>query len=316
MSRLLSGTCGLVLLLSTTVFATPYFLHPKTSWETFFAATTLPGTDLTGKNLLRLVTHNALLDAFFINKPLAPIEKLSLLTQEAREQLQHLSYLELLQAVLLVKDAHLAKFNTYSDSDDPHLRLHHLWQITDIDNLYIGLSSVAERRLAYIDFLLSKTDEAEQERGSYVLPSILYAIIVDAMPPVVRKHELASAFVSTTETWYLRDSQGNPITDLGDEAIEHATLSTHTQAQLDALLTRARQALEFIIAQHAETKKDGYWHRSTEADRQAYEDFAAQALPAQQQTLVEIKQIQAQTNAAQRQNATIEFLLGYVPEQQ
>ena len=167
-----SWSVALVLLFSPTLFATPYFVYPKTSWETFGAATTLPGTDLTRRNLLRLVTHNALLDAFFTNQPLASSEKLSLWIEEAREELQHLALLELVQAVLLVKDVHQAKLYTYSDSDDPHPRLRHLWQITAIDNLNRGPASVAERRLAYIDFLLAKTNDSEQEQGSYVLPSI------------------------------------------------------------------------------------------------------------------------------------------------
>ena len=151
---------ALVLLLSSTVFAQPYFLNKKSSWDIVIAATTLPGTDLTRTNLLRMVTHNALLDAFFLDQPLEPMERLSLYKKEAREELQHPSLLELHKAVALVKDVHFAMLDTYDSGniDEVLLRLNHLNQISAIDVLLRQRSSVAEVRLALIDFLLSKNN--------------------------------------------------------------------------------------------------------------------------------------------------------------
>ena len=164
-------------------------------------------------------------------------------------------------------------------------------------------------RLALIDFLLSKTDE---EKGSNFLPSILYAIIAAVMPPVVHNNELGSAFVSTTDTWNVRDQHGRLIADYIDEDIDHAALASLPQAQLDAVLTRAAQALEFIIARHAAAAQDGYWDGVAEAERQEYLAFVSQHLPDQQQKLAKIKEIQANTDAEQRKAATIEFLSSYV----
>ena len=305
---------ALVLFMSSTVSARPYFLHQKSSWDTLIAATTLPGTDLTRVNLLRMVTHNALLDAFFLHHPLEPMERLSLYQEEAREELQHPSLLELHKAVALVKDVHFAMFSMptnegHDPNDQEIVRINHYNQIYAIDNLTKWLSSVGEARLALIDFLLSKTDE---EQGSNFLPTLLYAIIAAAMPPAVYNNKLGSAFVSTTDTWNVRDQHGRLLADYIDEDIDHATLASLSQAQLDAVLTRAAQALEFIIARHAEAAQDGYWDGVAEAERQDYLAFASQHLPDQQQKLAKIKEIQAEADVEQRKAATIEFLLSYV----
>lgn len=308
---------ALVLFMSSTVSARPYFLHTKSSWDTSTAVTTLPGTDLTRTNLLRMVTHNALLDAFFLHQPLEPIERLSLYKKEAREELQHPSLLELDKAVSLVKDVHQAMFSTPAHAgQDPNdqalLRINHFNQIFAINDLTKWSSSVAKVRLAMIDFLLAKTNDTEDEEGSTFLPSILYAIIATAMPPAVHNNKLGLPFVSTTYTPHLRDQHGKPIIDLREDDIDRDALMSLPQAQLDAVLMRAAQALEFIVARHAETAQDSYWVGVEETERQAYKAFAAQDLPVQRQTLAKIKKVQAIADAEQRKAATIEFLLSYV----
>ncbi len=303
----------LLLVLSSALYASPYFLYKTSRFDVSLAATTIPGTDLTRKNLLRMVTHNALLDAFFSPQPLAPHERLSLHQPEAREELQHPPLLELHRAVALVGDLHYAKVSTYYSGDKPLAALPHLLQIAAIEEDLSSpkIASVAELRLAMIDLLLAKT----AAEGSDFLPSILYAIIATAMPPAVRNSKLGSAFVSTTDSWQLRTEHGRPIAEAEIENIDRAMFAALSLAQLDAVLGRAAQALEFIIARHAETAQDGYWDAAAEATaRQDYEVFARQNLPVQKQTLARIMALQANTVSMQRREATIDFLLGYVAD--
>ena len=309
MSSMSHRAAVLVLFMSSTVYANPYFLYTKSSWDFMIAATTYPGMDFTRTNLLRMVTHNALLDAFFSHQPLKPSVKLALYKEKAREDLQHVLLLDLFKAVSLVKDVHSVMLDTYDskDVDKTLLRVDEISVINEL--LHKPLVEIEEMRLSMIDFLLAKT--AEDEKGSNFLSSILYAIVATAMPTAVRNSKLGSSFVSTTDTWIMRDKHGKPITDLGEEDIDRDTLWL-PPPELDAVLTHAAQALEFVIARHAEAAQDSYWVGVEETERQDYLAFASQHLPDQQQALAKIKKIQAITDAMQQREEAAEFLFGYV----
>ena len=306
---------SVVLFMASTAAAKGYFLQQKSSLDRRLAGTALPGSNFTRSNLLRMVTHNALLDAFFLHQPLAPLERLGLDQESAREELQHLSLLELNKAVMLVNDIHEAKLPAYSsDISDAQvkemlLRLNQTRAINDLVS-----ASAAEARLAMIDFLLAKTSTGEE--GSNFLPTILYASVVATMPPAVRNHELGTVFISTTDSWYVRDKYGKLIADAHDarkyENIDHAALAALPPAQLDTALQRVSQALQFIITQHTKAQQDSYWRSVTATVRQNYEKLASQEFPAQQRMLEKIKKIQADTNTERRKAAIVAFFLYYV----
>lgn len=301
---------ALVCLIEPVVSAKPYFLHKKSSWDLFIGTTTLPGADLTRSNLLRMVTHNALLDAFFLQQPLMPLERLGAYQQGLREELQWPSLVDLTRAVMLVRDVHIAKMATYNmrANDETLLYLKHHEQINAIDKITNNLPP-EERRLALIDFLLANTTRGEE--GSNFLPTILYASVIPALPPAVRNDELGAAFVSTTDSWKVRDQHGKLLADIAED-VNHAALAALPQAQLDAALMRISQALQFIIAQHTEAEQDNYWNGSTETERQAYQQLATQELPVLQRQLEKIKKIQANPDTEQRKAATVAFLLSYI----